>query len=297
MRHIRASFTFLAMILMFCACGQKAPTWQEQYDLGMRYLSEGNYDGAIIAFNAAIEIDPKQAPAYIGRADARVLSGDAEENLTLAQADYEKAIELDEANTEAYLGLADIYVRRGDYDKAMEILRDGIEKTGENQAITDKLAEVENLADSNADSSKDNESNESATSFVNENLDLRDVSIEYTTAPEAFAGNEGAVGAMVINSTVYGPSNVRDALIGGWFLDESPTQNEINDEIRFMVPIWKEERKSNPWSLDEQLPFRRGQGHPVRPEELGHTAYVVLIGLDENMDAVSYAIVEESIPG
>lgn len=297
MRKIHKTFLCLALIIGLCACGQKAPTWQEQYDLGVRYLSEGNYEDAIIAFTAAIEINPKWAPAYVGRGDAYVLSGETEENLTAAKADFEKAIELDETDAEAYLGLADIYIRQGDYDKALEILRDGIEKAGENQVITDKLAEVEDLAGSNTDSPEDNESNESVTASVDEILDLRDVSIEYTTDPEAFAGNEGAVGAMVINSTVYGPSNVRDALIANWFLDVSPTQDEINDTVSFMIPIWKEERKSNPWSLDEQIPFQRGQGHPVRPEELGHTAYVIMIGLDENMDAVGYAIVKETIPG
>ena len=62
----------LALLLGFllCACGQSVPTWQEQYDLGVRYLSEGNYEEAILAFTAAIEIDPKQAPAYVGRGDA-----------------------------------------------------------------------------------------------------------------------------------------------------------------------------------------------------------------------------------
>ena len=84
-------------------------SWQEQYDLGLRYLSEGNYEEAIIAFTAAIEIDPKRAPAYAGRGDAYVLSGETEENLTAAQADYEKAIELDESTIEAYLKLANIY--------------------------------------------------------------------------------------------------------------------------------------------------------------------------------------------
>lgn len=297
MRHIRASFTFLAMILLICACGQKAPTWQEQYDLGVRYLSESNYEEAIIAFTAAIEIDPKRAPAYVGRGDAYVLSGETEENLTAAKADYEKAIELDEANTSAYLGLADIYVRRGDYEKAMEILRDGIERAGENQAIADKLAEVENLVPDKTNLPESSESNVSAATSVSETLDLRDVSIEYTTAPEAFAGNDGAMGAMVIDSTVYGPSNARNALIGSWFLDEPPTQTEINDMIGFMVPIWKEEVATNPLSLDQQVPFRFDQGHPVTPEELGHTAYVVIIGLDKNMEAVGYAIVKESIPG
>ena len=42
-------------------------TWQEQYDLGVRYLAEGNYEEAIIAFTAAIEIDPNRVEAYMGR--------------------------------------------------------------------------------------------------------------------------------------------------------------------------------------------------------------------------------------
>lgn len=48
----------LAMLVGISACAH-APTWQEQYDRGVRYLSKGNYEEAIIAFTAAIEIDPK----------------------------------------------------------------------------------------------------------------------------------------------------------------------------------------------------------------------------------------------
>lgn len=118
--------------------------WQEQYDLGVRYLSEGNYQEAIIAFTAAIEIDPKQAPAYVGRGDAYVLSGETEENLAAAKADYETAIELDETIAEAYLGLADVYIRQGDYDKALEMLRQGLEKTNGDQEIATKIAAIEN---------------------------------------------------------------------------------------------------------------------------------------------------------
>ena len=55
----------IILILSISACGQTGPTWQEQYDLGIRYLSEGNYEEAIIAFTAAIEIDPKQVDAYL----------------------------------------------------------------------------------------------------------------------------------------------------------------------------------------------------------------------------------------
>ena len=84
MKRICSLLLTLALILGLCACGQKAetsaeanaPTWQEQYDLGIRYLSEGNYQEAIIAFTAAIEIDPKRPDAYIGLADAHTARGD-----------------------------------------------------------------------------------------------------------------------------------------------------------------------------------------------------------------------------
>ena len=42
----------------------------------MRYLAEGNYSEAIIAFTAAIEIDPKQALAYEKLAKAYIAIGD-----------------------------------------------------------------------------------------------------------------------------------------------------------------------------------------------------------------------------
>ena len=82
----RLAALILCLALLLTACAKPA-TWQEQYDLGLRYLEEGNYEEAILAFTAAIEIDPKQAPAYIGRGDAYVRSGETEENLTAALAD------------------------------------------------------------------------------------------------------------------------------------------------------------------------------------------------------------------
>ena len=72
----KLSRKILCMILTFllmaglCACGKKEPTWQEQYDLGMKYLNEKDYEEAVTVFQVAISIDPKQQPAYIGVADA-----------------------------------------------------------------------------------------------------------------------------------------------------------------------------------------------------------------------------------
>lgn len=49
-------FLVLAAAMLFCACTaasdtaepanetMQAPSWQTQYDLGVRYLSEGNYE-------------------------------------------------------------------------------------------------------------------------------------------------------------------------------------------------------------------------------------------------------------
>ena len=77
----RISLVFLVALLCFTAgCGSQrvsAPlTWQEQHDLGVRYLSEGNYEEAIIAFTAAIEIDAKRPENYAGLAEAYLAAGD-----------------------------------------------------------------------------------------------------------------------------------------------------------------------------------------------------------------------------
>ena len=126
MKRICSLFLALALILGLCACGQKAPTWQEQYDLGVKYLSEGNYQEAIIAFTAAIEIDPKRAEAYVSRGGAYIGSGETAENLAAAQADYKAALELNGTLTEAWLGLIDICIQQEDYEEAKRLLEQAL---------------------------------------------------------------------------------------------------------------------------------------------------------------------------
>lgn len=109
MKRICSMLLVLCLMLGLCACGQKADTevsadtltWQEQYDLGIRYLSEGNYEAAIIAFTAAIEIDPKQADAYIG--------------------------------------LADIYIAQGNRGAAIKVLKDALDAVGESEELRQAL--------------------------------------------------------------------------------------------------------------------------------------------------------------
>ena len=68
---------FLSLALL-CGCSQASTTWQEQYDLGVKYLSQGNYEEAILAFEAAIRIDPRRAETYAEAARASMALGDSD---------------------------------------------------------------------------------------------------------------------------------------------------------------------------------------------------------------------------
>ena len=93
---------FLLLAAALCGCGGKTDSSQpsvqlkDYLDLGMKYLAEENYEEAIIAFEKAIALDPKNLPAYEGIADAYK-----------GQDNYEKAAEY----LERGLGEAD-----GSYD-------------------------------------------------------------------------------------------------------------------------------------------------------------------------------------
>ena len=103
MKKFLVSLLALMLILGLCACGQEAASWQDKYDLGVRYLNEGNYDEAILAFNAAISIDPKRA--------------------------------------EAYDKLADIYEETGNIEALLDILKKGSEET-DDEALDDRYEDA-----------------------------------------------------------------------------------------------------------------------------------------------------------
>lgn len=119
-----AALLALTLVLPLAGCTSKL----DQYlDLGMKYLSEGNYEEAILAFTSAIEIDPKSVPAYEGRADAYAAQGD----YAAAEKDYTAAINLAatgqrpaiaEKQTEMYLAQADLLIEQGLLDEAAALL-------------------------------------------------------------------------------------------------------------------------------------------------------------------------------
>jgi len=96
-------FTIIGAILLIggIACtlillapkNQRSLTPQELLSLGNKYLSELDYENAVVAFSKLIEIEPR--------------------------------------NPQGYIGLADAYIGLGDIDKAIEILDQGLEATGD----------------------------------------------------------------------------------------------------------------------------------------------------------------------
>ena len=61
----------------------------EQLDLGDKYLSELDYEQAIIAYESAIKIDPMSVEAYLGLAEVYVAQGDYENAISVLEEGYQ----------------------------------------------------------------------------------------------------------------------------------------------------------------------------------------------------------------
>lgn len=115
MKQFARTLLALALTLLVLAgCARNAQAaWKEQYDLGMRLLSEQSYEEAILAFREAIRVDPKRE--------------------------------------EAYIGLADVYLAQGDAAAALAAVEEGIAQCGESENLTAKRDEVQAAADANGE--------------------------------------------------------------------------------------------------------------------------------------------------
>ena len=144
---VATAISILLFIATLAGCGasqsQVSPLavsgWQEQYDLGMRYLQEGNYEEAIIAFTQAISIDAKQPSVYLARAQAYETLGMSPEYHEKAKADYEKAQELGSTEEEVWIGLSNARLREGDLFGAADILRQGLEVLGGSEQLQERI--------------------------------------------------------------------------------------------------------------------------------------------------------------
>ncbi len=151
--------------------GTKAQA-EKKLDLAVKYLSDNNYEQAILAFNDAIKIDPKEVKGYQGLARTYTLQGNYDEakstyekgiaavtpqylqvlQLSLAgmYIDQNKLTDAEQAYTqimntgpnclESYLGLAMVYQQQGNNSKAEAILRQAVEKNPNEYQVYNALA-------------------------------------------------------------------------------------------------------------------------------------------------------------
>jgi len=143
MKRVVPIIVLIVFLLGLCSCSEAEASWQEHYELGVRYLSEAKYEEAIIEFSAAIEIDPQKPEAYVSRADAYMASGETVENITAAKQDYETAIEKGSTDAEAYVVLSEIYVEQGEPELAEELLESGETIIEENNDMADRLHAIQ----------------------------------------------------------------------------------------------------------------------------------------------------------
>ncbi|MEN8172974.1 MAG: tetratricopeptide repeat protein [Chloroflexota bacterium] len=87
------------------------------YYIGEAQRLLGNYEQALIAFEKAISLDGNFSPAYVGRAQIRLINKSAN-----VDDDIMKALELDPNNAAAYFGLASYWLDQNEPEKTLETL-------------------------------------------------------------------------------------------------------------------------------------------------------------------------------
>lgn len=112
----------LCFVLVLTACG--ASKLEKQLDLGAKYLEELDYDNAIAAYTAAIDVDPASIDAYVGLAKAYVGKGteidDIDESLDTILLAYKTLDDLMNDKETEYTGVEETMDSVGEYKADVE---------------------------------------------------------------------------------------------------------------------------------------------------------------------------------
>lgn len=192
---IAAVVVVLAIILvMVFSGGSKNDPLQEQLDLGKKYMQEMNYEQAVAAYLAAIEIDDRCVEAYLGAAKAYEAMGDTDSAINILTEGFEKtgdseletlleemtsaggvyvvefedpdltqmaqefyqAIMDNPEDVGCYMNLAEFYLYTGEMNAAADVAKAGYNKTGD-EIFKDMIE----WAESEANATDDNDANTS----------------------------------------------------------------------------------------------------------------------------------------
>ena len=113
----------LLSLLAFLSAGFTTPDLND-FTSGAEKLGSGDYRGALVDFNKAIELNPEDPESFFYRGLAKAKSGDFQGSIV----DYDKAIQLKPNNLDSYgsrgiakARLGDLEGAIQDFDKAIEI--------------------------------------------------------------------------------------------------------------------------------------------------------------------------------
>lgn len=191
---------------------------RRQIDKGNRYLESADYERAILAYQAAVEIDPQNIDAYLGLADSyRQQAGSYDEDETekiIASYDhssenYESAIRLDQDNIDPYLSLIQVYENAAEcmdgidesakeeyQEKALEVAKRAARIDPSDEMVKSVIEKgAEDVADQAAEDENSSNSSEAvrAESETEKSDDFTSVSYEITRDDRSFqtTANDG----------------------------------------------------------------------------------------------------------
>jgi tetratricopeptide (TPR) repeat protein len=101
---------------------------KQKLELGEKYLSELNYEEAIIAFKEVIEIEPRNVDAYLGVATAYVALEEPEEAVEWLEqgiAAIEEEGEVIDGCDQLYIKTSEVHKELGNVNKAVDVLERG----------------------------------------------------------------------------------------------------------------------------------------------------------------------------
>jgi len=146
----------LALLLAFAACGAPTAIPNPPLILGEKYLTDLDYEQALLQFDQAITIEPKNPRGYLGKADA-LLHLDRQADAASALGDGAKQCRsqrtaLNEAKAavakslvDGYIALFTAYEKLGWREVALALLRRVCEELPEESRLREALEGLERL--------------------------------------------------------------------------------------------------------------------------------------------------------
>ncbi len=106
--------------------------------LGAAQMSRREFEAALISFNQALALDPKNPVRYLDRARAQRAAGHS----TQAMGDYDRALELKPGDPKALFERAELYLSSGDVAKAQADFDAALKAAPDDSGLNLRIAEV-----------------------------------------------------------------------------------------------------------------------------------------------------------